>query len=179
MDAFVIGASGSVVDGVCAALGACGATTRSIAPARRSTERSRRVEDEEEEEEVGDGTKQTEQEEEDEDAAVIAQSRFVLVCVTRELFNRVDGKAENDACRSSFREAWRRKGRYLVPMVMEPDLLDRAAWPAGLVKTVLGRVPGFDASSAEQVAGTSRLALAAREVYRQRILRWDHELEHL
>ena len=106
VDASVIGASGSVVGAVCKVLGACGARTQSIGSASRSKKGQHRGEDEEEEEEDND------------DAVVIAQSRFVLVCVTRELFNRVDGKAEKDACGRAFREAWLRKGRYMVPMVM-------------------------------------------------------------
>lgn len=80
----------------------------------------------------------------------IDDSEVVLVCVTKAYCKKVSAAAENprerDNCLSEWTYANNRK-KILVPIVMEPCLLNPCDWPPGVVAMHFGATMYVDASS--------------------------------
>lgn len=92
----------------------------------------------------------------------------VCVCLTRAYIEKINSQHRTDNCVKEFNLAVH-AGKRLLPLVMEPDLLNVRAWPPGIVAMYLGSTLFLDASGDDTAAVARELSkvLAATGVRRR------------
>jgi len=74
----------------------------------------------------------------------------VIVCITEQYCHKVNNAAYNPKTRDNCHKEWNyanNRDKLMIPVIMEPDLLNTTSWPPGVVPLHLSSTLYIDASS--------------------------------
>jgi len=80
----------------------------------------------------------------------IDRAQCIIVCLTEEYCIKVNHTARNPRVRDNCHKEWNyahNRGKLMIPIIMEPYMLDPSKWPAGVVPLHLGTTLYLDASN--------------------------------
>jgi len=86
----------------------------------------------------------------------IDSSQCVVFCLTEEYCLKINEAARNSRKRDNCFKEWNyshTRNKLIIPIIMEPYLLDTSKWPAGVIPLYLGSTLYLDASSDDKMVG--------------------------
>ena len=87
-------------------------------------------------------------------ASGIRKSDAVCVCITRKCIEKINEQKSGDNCAKEWNFA-QSIGKKIIPLIMEEEMLDVKAWPAGVMTMYLGNTFYIDCSG-EDIKGYAK-----------------------